>query len=114
MKIKVLILIAIILLGLFFVVVLGDKGGDHYLDSGKISFVKETNPRYIGSYRLERCSLNAPTICWDEWGEWYSAVELFFDTNKRICPESGQIAVFKSNEDFYWKRDGSCFQLEKK
>ena len=78
-----------------------------------VDFVVETDPNYIGSYSTQRCDLNNHSICWTEWGEWSSALELVLDPNKEVCLGS-EPATLRARSDYKWIQDGNCFHLEKK
>lgn len=89
----------------------GGNQAPHYnLD---IDFVVEPDPNYIGSYSTQRCDLNNRSICWTEWGEWGSALELALDAKKEVCLGS-EPATLRARSDYQWIQEGNCFHLEKK
>lgn len=103
--------ILVVILFLTLLTACGDNQGPQYtLD---VEFVVESNPRLIGSYNTQRCDLNYPTTCWNEWGEWGSALELALDSNKKICL-GNEPATLRARSDYRWSQDGNCFVLDKK
>ncbi|MBP6922143.1 hypothetical protein KBB69_02305 [Candidatus Dojkabacteria bacterium] len=88
----------------------GNQAPQYTLD---IDYVVEPDPNYIGSYSTQRCDLNNHSICWTEWGEWSSVLELVLDPNKEVCLGS-EPATLRARSDYKWIQDGNCFQLEKK
>lgn len=78
-----------------------------------ITFVVEPNPDYLGSYTLQRCNTLHPTICWEEWGEWSSSIELALDSNKRIFVGENK-GVFRARSDYHWVANGNRLVLEKR
>lgn len=89
----------------------GGNQAPHYtLD---IDYVVEPNSDFIGSYSTQRCDLNNRSICWTEWGEWSSALELALDPNKEVCL-GNKPATLRARSDYQWIQEGNCFHLEKK
>lgn len=109
---KVIVVAIAVLIGLS-LTACGDSTTQSY-DLSKVTFVTEPDPSFLGSYRVERCDLNYRTICWDEWGEWSSALELALDSNTSICVGSGKAATFRARSDYQWEQTDNCFSLEKR
>ena len=110
---EILFVFVVIFLAVILTFCCTKKDSGKKINSEVITFKVEDNPKYLGSYRIQRCDPNYSNICWDEWGEWSSSLELFFDSNKRICT-GNKPGVFKSRGDYYWKIDGHCVTLTKK
>ena len=103
--------IAVLVISAFCLSACADNQVTHY--NLNISFVVEPDSGYIGSYSTRRCDLNNPSICWGEWGEWVSGLELALDPNKKIC-FGNEATTLRARSDYQWFQDGNCFQLEKK
>lgn len=75
----------------------------------------EINPDYIGSYDITRTNLGTS---WDEWGEWKSDFELFFDTNKCVKLGYNPEGTFYTTDGYHWVYTQTfwgqtCLELQK-
>jgi hypothetical protein len=82
-----------------------------------LSFILEQNPKYVGSYTIDRTNFGEN---WEETGEW-TAIEATF-SKMEVCfgyfDETEDYGVFTARSDYEWVEvpDGSrlCLRLQKR
>lgn len=117
-KKRIIAALAIIIFVLLFLLIApGKKGDTSSLEN--FSFVREQNPRYLGSYTLKRCNpaaaAGASYGCWIETGEWSSHFELLTDLNRRVGLSYTTFGegTFRASPGYSWVLRGDFLQLEK-
>ena len=104
----IMVFIVILLLSSLVGIVFADSGYD-------ITFKKEINPDFIGSYILFRTNRG---VEWSEFGTWKNSFELFFDSKSCIKLTYNPYGTFYAADGWTWLPKENfwgeiCYKLQK-